>query len=478
VMLPLPRKAVVFEEHLPLGISPRSECDLAVVPAMRALGVETVDVLPVWRSWGGETAYPRTDTHWSTTGVKLAVEELAHRTGLTVPEDRREGVIVHGKRRPLAGVLFGHMNVEPGPSDEWTFTRNPVGVRVDGRSVRPGGNTAPVVACGSSFTEFPELREFLSYYLGEPTQLYPARGSHGLKAILAMLGERPAGQYPSVVVEEFPNHLIVHRGKSRLSWSVRPEASKILATYEPPRTRAMDLPASAWKSRAPLGVELEFTDGRSLGRLSGGYLAHGGGGLAEVQIDVEVRSGPLRVRLRCGNARLTADLVAGRQTLSLPVITAVETSAAVDVSIATVKKGGAGRFVLHSINVVTATDATSPQALTIAEVRRVGGAMTQDLTFAGSPRMSRHDTLLLGLATDGAGLDQVRITVEASDGLTQQSFAFAALRPGAQIVLSPGLLIGHELRSIRITGAPPEGLSRASWVATAALVPLATVPRR
>ncbi|MCA9003319.1 MAG: hypothetical protein KDB61_15455, partial [Planctomycetes bacterium] len=45
VLMPIPRKSVVYGDKLPVGFDPHRAYDEAVVPAMRAKGIETIDLL-------------------------------------------------------------------------------------------------------------------------------------------------------------------------------------------------------------------------------------------------------------------------------------------------------------------------------------------------------------------------------------------------------------------------------------------------
>ena len=116
VLIPLPRKAALYGEHLPHGYRGRRYIDEAVLHGMRAMGVETIDTLPAWDQPSEEPLYRRRDTHWATEGLRRTSQATAGQIGRLAPPWRTPGRDRTGVgNRPSRRALHIHqLRTQPG----------------------------------------------------------------------------------------------------------------------------------------------------------------------------------------------------------------------------------------------------------------------------------------------------------------------------------------------------------------------------
>ncbi len=475
ILLPLPRKSSIFNRHLGIGLTSVPELDTQLIAAMEAAGVEAIDLYPSWSAWQGEAVYLRTDSHWSTNGVRIAAEQLATQSGLMIADAERVGEVVHGGRLPQPGGLFRIMNVEAGPGDEKYYETDSVQVLVGGRIPQDAGKEASLVVCGSSFSLFSELRGFLGYYTGKAVTLYPSPGAHPMKSILRMLDDRGEAGLPEILVEELPIHLILMWPPVRSTLGVRSDACKLLTMLKPPVTSTLDISSEAWTDKVSDGVKLTVKRGRYIGKVKPGFLARAGTGCAEVQLDVEVLEGDMQFKVVAGGRHLATQLSPGRQVLTLPIPSLEATSDQVGMALSCLPSTVTSSVIVHSMELVSAIDLSGAHPFEISTIQRAEEHFFVELTPKAPLRMKRHGTILLGLDQHSQEMGEVELTVTASGSGLSQGYQFTSVAPGGKIVFSPNLLIGELIKSVRISweARAEAGLPGAPAIQSASYYPLA-----
>ncbi len=217
VCVPLPRKSTTCSNKLPEGIDCDARFDAAVVDALTARGVMTIDVARVWDGHPASELYLKYDSHWALPARRLLAEELK-RALPGLREGRAEYSVVKGSEHVatdglrFAGVDRGHpANSFFDAAADFSLALRPAGseARIDAREIESN-----VLLVGTSFSELFQFRAHLCEVLQSPVEDASELGRMPLLSLERALITRPVDAFPRYVISEFPMHHAgaIHRG--------------------------------------------------------------------------------------------------------------------------------------------------------------------------------------------------------------------------------------------------------------------------
>ncbi|MAG56403.1 MAG: hypothetical protein CMJ83_08945, partial [Planctomycetes bacterium] len=222
VVLPVPPKVLVCPESLPDHVNPPTGAHRVFVEALRARGVETIDLLAAFQARPERHAFWRTDTHWSADGAAIAAEEVAKATGTLVPTGEARTRLVRDGAMADAGNLLQRMGcrtdrLHAGGVERWLLevtgrlrqgavlrVRDESGRDLDDRDLA-GPPDASIVLFGTSFTEASGFKACLGHFSGRRIRAESMQGGGALGAFRRRL-RRGVRHLPRIVVWEFPLH--------------------------------------------------------------------------------------------------------------------------------------------------------------------------------------------------------------------------------------------------------------------------------
>jgi hypothetical protein len=209
ICVPIPRKSVTCADKLPTGIDCDPSFDAAVIEALCARGVTTINIAPAWNEHPAGDIYLKHDSHWAWGGRRLLAEEL----GREVPEldqGNAEYTLVEGPEHVasdglrFAGIDRGHpanrfFNATADPA----LALLPSGSeeRIDSRELG-----SDVLLAGTSFCELFQFRAHLCDVLQTPVEDASELGRMPLLSLERALITRPLEDFPAYVITEFPMH--------------------------------------------------------------------------------------------------------------------------------------------------------------------------------------------------------------------------------------------------------------------------------
>ncbi|MBK8096968.1 MAG: hypothetical protein IPK26_07670 [Planctomycetes bacterium] len=462
LVVPLPRKEATLTSAVPPTYDAHPERDVQARAALRAAGVEIVDVAPIWAQ-SPEPLFARADSHWTPTGAGLAA--LATATAI------RNGVAPTWPR-----IDSAHAD-----SDAWQYASTfgleelatnllPAGGHVVMRFLDPGigkpvaeppvDGPLPIQLAGTSFSRNAAgthtwFVEALAGLLGEPVWNTARAGITPVDALVDGL-RRGKGRIAATIVLELPGHLLI---------SVPSPLHDISRVF-------LELPPPPGLTELPIGAAAGFTlpaPQRGSTLVPG---AHGGAEitrlLARVAKDqfLYPRDATLYVELRGkltgGNAAVTVDsaprpLVAdwkpGRERLLLPVVS-LGSGAMFDVHVR-LPQGVTLQF--ESFRVLTDLDVAGATAATAGRASGTPTGFEQRLALPRSDPLAAGDCLGVFLTRPGAEPLTASFDLHFADGTTATAWsgtagskatlllplgAFAGRTPTAVVLRSDGKLPG------------------------------------
>lgn len=214
----VPNRSMAQWRQLPAG--ERSHRDLHAITAqlMAAAGHATLDLLPTLD--GGHDhpfdLYPRTDTHWTWHGARLAAQAISDRLGLLATEDARLGEIVSLGMLPDSGDLTEQLGLDVprmlADSDyrAWMTALAGLGEQErleaqdeSGRPIGAPGSPPDVTAVplfGTSYSAWPGFRGFIRHFSGGRMDVL-ARPGGGLTEALESIVSLGLPLPPRIAVE-------------------------------------------------------------------------------------------------------------------------------------------------------------------------------------------------------------------------------------------------------------------------------------
>ena len=470
VAVPLPRKAVIGAEFLPHGFKGHREVDEAIITAFRARGVETIDLLETWSEPGPEPVYQRRDPHWSTEGIRRTALETTHQLGLLVDEESRMGTIRVGPDRGPEGAFYRINNTTPLESESQYAEKAALKVIEGGADLEVGSNEARIAVCGTSFTERDDFARFLSHYMNVRVQSIGLAGKPPQASLLRLLENRADHSLPEIVFEEIPNYQLVNHSKNPNSWNIGKPAVDLLVFHHPDRVVPLDIPVPIlWK-----GIELKKStlakERTRLVRVPPGWIAHSGGGVVELAIELNLIGGRADLHLNHQVQRLSTSYRKKHARYFLPMITPTPNAESISLYFTPTKTSRQARFELGSVALVSSADSQTAIFSEVLPPVVEQNVCTQALRFPSSHTLSAQETLVIKTQDGkGAWLD-VQVAVENSTGDQVEEFRFSKLNKGGWIVVVPGSLQGQELGTVTVSAKFPGKANRLSMIADARLL--------
>lgn len=453
ILVPIPRKSVVYESRLPIGIDPQPQFDSLIAPIMRQRGVEALDLLPIFQDWSGLPLYLSMDSHWSHRGIQVTAEAMAEFAGTHEPVEARstELEISAPSLAPPIGDLLTMAGVDLDESDLQRYSpSNPELIRaraLPGRQPIRSTGSDRLALCGTSFSDHSHLAYLLAHFSNEFVADYCIRGGNSFEGVFDALPKRPR-----LLFQEVPNHAFFSYRMDGSSWSVPTSAARLFAKYTRPHLVQLPMRESILGPTVKLGNALSIEGGQILAQLNPGHVAHSGDGVLELEANLTLLTGNARLVLHSAKSRMSIPLQPGENHFVLPLL--AQEPGAHELSLV-VEQARDAKLQVNSLRLVTGLDNASsasfqkgPIQIDTAERR-----WSQTLNFQESTTLDRFGALALGLSSDGSALSEVSIKLGTSD--SEVDFDLGNLNTDAVITLSPGPLGGERLQSVRISGSLP-----------------------
>lgn len=198
LVVPVPPKALVYAERLGLSdeaVAAGSDALSGFYSELRARGVPVVDLLGTFRARREETAlYCRTDTHWTSAGIRIAAEAIAQEMRL-MGWDRKQaapGWWVTEREARITGDLTrmaGGSDVEPlSIGVVYNEGGGVVTTRQDSTVLLLGDSHTLVFSAGGDMhATGAGLPEHLSMQVGKPVDALGVRGSGATTSRISLM---------------------------------------------------------------------------------------------------------------------------------------------------------------------------------------------------------------------------------------------------------------------------------------------------
>ncbi len=451
VSAPLPRKEVVERANAPAWLDVHEQVDLELVERWRARGIETIDLMPMFEHPPqGEPVYYRAGTHWTRTAQMHAAEEIARQAGVWVEPSQRSTEIEPTSVKPADFDMLTRIGLsEEDAVARAGTTQSPLHVVVQRDAMRLNcDNQLPMPAMaitGTSFTGAWGVPCYLRHFTDQAWWCLALGGSDGISPLDAFLREQP--QWPSTLVIETPNHILLDRAYSFSIGS--------LLGHHPPRTALTPLPLRV-PIEAPydsVGGELSSNTARII-QLSPALFASSGDGALELALTGELSGGEAEVVVLVRGVTVNAHWTPGQTRLVVPILAADTSAAAVHVVARAV--GGKARLSLSRAELVVAGDLTRAVEFDPSAPRTANGAWTLELSARPAPALPAHAALLIALAGDATALARtLELHAHAQGRPDPLSWRFDALQHNGAIVVNLGALRGATLTRVTLTGVGP-----------------------
>ena len=471
VVIPLPRKAAVSGEFLPLGYRAHRELDEELIREFRRRGVEVVDLLPAWDLPGDEPVYQRRDTHWSSEGLRRSAQAAAEFLGELAPDGERLGRIQKGPDPGRPGAMYRLTNTKVRPSEMRYAEKAVQWVWMGNERATAGDSDARVALCGTSFSVRDVFATFLGHYMGQPVQSFSFPGQMPQFSLVEMLDERDEGAYPDLVLEEIPNHLVLARS-TKEHWVVDRSTARVFSMSTPGRVLPIPLGRPIQLETVHTSKPVTTAKSQKVASVHPGWLAHCGGGGVEMAIDLKVLSGKGSLVLRSDHVTLDMPFQKGWRRYMLPILEAEAGSGGASLYVKPAARGQEVEFSVEGMALVSAVDMRTAAAGEILKPRFQGSRCTQELRFPARTLCSPQGTLLIEtkVGAHKGVWHNLEVQVVSADGQRQQTFHFPKLRQGGWIVVVPGLLNGLELGKVTLTGEFRAKEKPSTWVTSANFV--------
>ena len=464
-MVLIPRKGAMAGESLPISYEPHREFEEAVLDQFRRQGVETVDLLGPWDANPEEEhVYRRRDTHWSTVGIRIAAEEVARFCGQLAGEGERLGLIQQLGGPPHEGGLYGVIGCSRGPGDLRYAEQKPYFVRLGNAPLRGGDPQSSIVVCGTSFCSNDTFATFLSHYFGTPVQNFASPGDVSEVSLERMLTGRVNKVLPELVIQEVPGHFHLAFAANPTGWSAQ-SATERISQANPP-TLVLPLPIDVGIQGLKAGQERKMAGGAKLLELPEGLIAHSGGGVVQMGVDLVYPDDDAKMLLICGPFKWTQKVKQGWGRYTFPVLMQRPGSDLARVYIQLPSKEKTANYTVAGWSLYTDVNPTTAQPGTVGDLVLEGQGGSQTLTFPSGTKVRPQSTLVIQTSQNTGTWKPLRVTVQDKTGQIEQTFDFPELAEGGVIVLVPGLLSGHELGQVQLQGTHQGDTAPQEWATT------------
>ncbi len=388
VLVPVPRKGTVATRFLPDGADLRPGFEQALTRRLREGGIPFVDVAHLWRDVDPALTWLRHDTHWSSYGRWLAMEQAVRQLGRLVDPALRSSPAEHDVTAPVPRELLKTLGI---PLEHPVFDTIPhdslPGPLVTDEDIA-GLSTAdpPLVVIGTSFTAHDDVTREVSHLVDGLALNLGRQGEHlGRTLHDALRDGLPEGADVIVEVPTFQLQLQGFRGRGLH----RHKESMLepLTLTDPP----------AWH---PLDVEL-LTPSRDVWTLPARLLGTSGDGVVSIVLSGRPEGARrLTAVLATDGTRLAVEWPEDRDSVSLPIITPSPGSEFLRVTLEGARPG-------HDVRVRVATELDLENATPLPGARAVGdgGRWHDDRSLPPGALAGRHVSVWVELPERGAGVD-------------------------------------------------------------------------
>ena len=214
IVLLIPRKETVANDHLPKVIMARPHLDAAVLRATRAHGVRVPDLEVRFSGHKPDAIYHKSDSHWNDSGSLIAAQAVASMLGIANADERGAEL----KREPFwyetgdalrMSAVTRVDRTNPLGAGEWDVRIRPPkspDIPWDEKATPPMTDLALL---GTSFSAHSRLRANLSWLTKQPIWSGARPGMGPMVPLEDLIKKRPGGVLPKRLVWEIPlNYLI------------------------------------------------------------------------------------------------------------------------------------------------------------------------------------------------------------------------------------------------------------------------------
>ena len=455
VLLPVPRKSVVYQEYLPPRIDPWPLLDDVVTSQLLSRGVETVDLLEAFRahreSRPEEHLYFQADSHWTDRAQLIAARETCRTVGLLVPaKERTSRLVSRGlQAAPSDQLRYIGLHVPQPVLDRLGLAEVESIDVVDRREGAGPASTGRFTLAGTSFSKPRKLADYLEHFCGRPFLNAARPGVNPVEGLTSLLTRQPL---PELLVFEIPNHNVI--GRHPL-FGIGDFFASVPIPEHVPRflVRELDMHTEAFE-------EMMIRGRREVASLTQATLSHSGDGILSLRLRGQVRGAAVRVLVEHAGTAMKAVWPKDRDEIFLPLVSGRPTAEGLRVALE-----GRGKARIDTVDLITALDRTRAVAARHAKATARPHGWAQSFPFRGRPRIARHSGLLVNLDVAGAEANLASGDTEVvvvTDGGRRSVHQLGALEKQSQVWTSLSFLYGERLVAVELhgTGARPRRVAR------------------
>jgi hypothetical protein len=457
VFCPVPVKAVVHGDDAPATARGRPELYAAAVAAVRARGVDAVDLLPALRAAraAGVRVFPRTDGHWTAAGALVAAEEAARTAGLFVaPESRRSRLAPKpavpdvGSELATSGFLLARSAAMPYARTIYELGGAapdvPVFALVDENGApfptAPLTKDAAAVVAGTSYSS-PEIAiaepgfgALFAHAIDRPTRVIAAPGAGpaaplwGALQIAALLGSAPP-----VLLWEMPGVDLFDSPAPLANLGI------FFGACPPLRPAALRDVGADWTpaAGAPALVGAHRLEGATLRyELAPGLVAHDGAGAVTLRLRGRVLRGDVAVTVDGGGSHETYRWTGAVTDVWLPILARRPTDRATLALYASATADGPAEFAIDGAELVADVRADAAVAATLAAPTTDADGRTRVVATFATPASAPRELVVVRFAADGGAPADVAFAMTATTGAVRE-WSFPRLSADAVALLDP-----------------------------------------
>lgn len=457
VFCPVPVKAVVHGDDAPATARGRPELYAAAVAAVRARGVDAVDLLPTLRAAraAGVRAFPRTDGHWTAAGALVAAEEAARTAGLFVaPESRRSRLAPKpavpdvGSELATSGFLLGRSAAMPYARTIYELGGAapdvPVFALVDEGGApfptAPLTKDAAAVVAGTSYSS-PEIAiaepgfgALFAHAIDRPTRVIAAPGAGpaaplwGALQIAALLGSAPP-----VLLWEMPGVDLFDSASPLANLGI------FFGACPPLRPSVLRDVGGAWtprKGAPPLVGAHRLADAGRAYDLTEGLVAHDGAGAVTLRLRGRVLRGDVAVTVDGGGSHETYRWTGATTDVWLPILARRPTARASLSFYAASTAQGPAEFVVDGAELVADVREDAAVAATLAAPTTDAAGRTAVVASFERPAAAPRDVVFVRFAGGAGPAPDVAIALTSTTGAVR-AWSFPRLSADAVALLDP-----------------------------------------
>ncbi len=463
IVVPVPRKCILYPEYLPLGVDPMPELDAQFEPALLRHGVPFAPIYEPFMAYtqqpnaeDEDPLYYKVGTHWTPQGELIAAREVARMSGMWKPSDELPTTITSLRNRPQEFDLFGFAGIEAklGRAPELAGAKDTASFVVldanDERIPREADQdeVGEVALAGTSFSAHRQLAQFIGHFVQKPVYNAAIPGANPIASATTLL-EKSGPGLPKLMVLEIPNHYALLFKNLAL-------IDDLLSICYPPELHALTQRKNWWLTPdLKAGKRVALNRRVHLTSLKPGTIAHTGEGILLVRVRGRLLGKSARIFVKSGSLYTSAKWIPHSGETVVPLILPATSGETVRVSVESTDHSAFFYVSPESIQVVATFD---PERAWHGKTRSGDGAETQ-IEFEGLDVVPDHASFVLKLLNKKPP-QQIRISAEV-DGTWQELGVFSEMAAGGSIFVNLRSLGGKALTQIKASGLPVERVAEA-----------------